>query len=272
MRIAINQCDGALPAPQRLAQLEDCLGRVRGTVDVMVCPELFASGYRIGVDEVHARAQSADGPFNTAAAELARRFGIALVYGYPERDGERVFNSACCIDRGGRMIANHRKLYLSGDYEEAAFATGSRYTVFDLDGVRAGLLVCFDVEFPESVRALARAGCEVVLVPTALAARWQHLTRMLIPARAFENGLFVVYANYAGREDDLDYCGNSLVAGPDGFERARGGGDAEVVFADIDPADNRAARAMLPYLDKLDAANIAEPAAAVPSADRGLRR
>ncbi len=271
MRVAINQCDGALSASARLAQLEDCLGRAQGTVDVMVCPELFASGYRIGVDEVHARAQSADGPFNRAAAELARRFGVALVYGYPERDGERVFNSACCIDRNGRMIANHRKLYLSGDYEETAFATGTQYTVFDLDGVRAGLLICFDVEFPESVRALARAGCELVLVPTALAARWQHLTRMLIPARAFENGLFVVYANYAGGEHDLDYCGNSLVAGPDGFERARGGAHAELLLADIDTADNRAARKVLPYLDKLDAAGIAESAAAMPSTD-AIRR
>ncbi len=252
MRIAIQQCDSISADPgRRLASLRSQVGGLTDQTDLIVCPELYATGYNIGVRSAHELAEAVDGPFNSAAAKIAREHDVGLVYGYAERDGDRVYNSACYIDRAGILRANHRKLYMSGQYEEATFHVGDRYTVCEIDGVRVGILICFDVEFPESVRACRTAGCDLVIVPTALCNRWVHLTRTLIPTRALENGLFLVYANYSGGEGDLVYCGNSMILGPDGFERARGGDQAEWVISDIDLADNEATRSTLPYLDKL---------------------
>ena len=254
MRIAIQQCEsiGADPKP-RLASFRAQIAGLEGKADVIVCPELYATGYNIGVQRVRDLAEALDGPFNSSAAEIARECDVGLIYGYAERDGDRIYNSACYIDRSGNLRANHRKLYLSGEYEEAAFDVGDRYTTCEIDGVRVGILICFDVEFPESVRACRASGCDLVIVPTALCERWVHLTHTLIPTRAFENGLFLVYANYVGAEDDLVYCGNSLIVGPDGLVRARGGDRADWVMTDIDLADNAVARRTLPYLDKLRA-------------------
>ncbi len=262
MRLAVYQCKsiGANPTA-RLESLRRAAAETAGSADVLVCPELFATGYNVGAATVRRLAEPVDGPFNTAAAAIARDNGLALVYGYAERAGDDVFNAAVCLDRDGRRLANHRKLYMSGAYEEAAFAVGRRYTAFDVCGVRCGLLICFDVEFPESVRAMRRAGCDVVIVPTALVDRWEYLTRTMVPTRAIENNLFLVYANYVGSEGGLTYCGNSVIVGPDGLDLARGGAEEERIDAPIDVDRARAARLVLPYLAKLSGATI-DPAGA----------
>jgi 5-aminopentanamidase len=267
MRIAVFQCDSIFADPEaRLDSLEQTASECAGHCDVLVCPELFATGYNIGPHLVRRLAEPLDGVFGHGVMRIARESGMAIVYGHAERDGDRIFNSATCIDHRGLRLGVHRKLFLSGPYEEGAFDTGDRYTTFDLCGIRTGLLICFDVEFPETVRALRRAGCDLILVPTALVGRWVHLTRTLIPTRAFENGVFLVYANYSGTEEGASYCGNSLIAGPDGFERARAGSAEELIFATIDPGDNLRARTTLPYLEKLGRAPITGPDTIV---DRG---
>lgn len=235
----------------RLQSLQQAASDCADSCDVLVCPELFSSGYNIGRESVTDLAEPADGPFNQAVCDIARDLDLAIVYGYPERQGDQIFNSACCVDRNGQTIANHRKLYLSGEYEESAFATGDRYTVFDLNGIRTGLLICFDVEFPESVRACRQQGCDLVVVPTALQDRWSHLTRTLVPTRAFENSIFLVYANYSGQEHGHAYAGNSLIVGPDGVERARAGRGDRLIGAEIDLEEVTNARAAIPYLAKL---------------------
>jgi predicted amidohydrolase len=119
--------------------------------------------------------------------------------------------------------ANHRKLQLPSDYERENFMRGGRLTLLDLAGWKAALLVCYDVEFPEAVRACALGGAELVVVPTALRDRWGFVANTMIPTRAFENGVFLLYANYAGSEGDWNYLGASCAIGPDGSEIARAG-------------------------------------------------
>jgi len=84
--------------------------------------------------------------------------------------------------------------------ERACFTAGSELTVFTIEGRRVALLICYDVEFPEAVRAVAATGAEVVIVPTALSEDWPFVARKMVPTRAFENGMFLLYANHAGRE------------------------------------------------------------------------
>src|SRR5699024_10220672 len=117
------------------------------------------------------RAEPADGPLSRAMADIAARAGVALVHGFPERDGERVYNSIQLVDDHGRALATYRKTHLFGDLDRGAFTPGEDLVVqADLHGHRIGLLICYDVEFPETVRAHALAGADLVVVPTALMA------------------------------------------------------------------------------------------------------
>ena len=106
----------------------------------------------------------------------------------------------------------------------------------ELDGLRLGVLICYDVEFPENVRLLALQGAALVAVPTANMAPYTFVCRALVPARAYENHLFLAYANRCGREGELEYLGQSCIVAPDGTDLARAGPGEEVILADIDPA------------------------------------
>jgi predicted amidohydrolase len=208
---------------------------------------LYLSGYNVG-DLIAARAEPQDGPSAQAVAEMAKEFSIAIAYGCPEKTKGADFNSCLALGPDGKVLANHRKLHLPSDYEKRYFQTADRVTTFDFRGWRFGIAVCYDVEFPETARACALKGASVLLAPTALAREWSLVARALIPTRAFENGLFVAYANYGGQEGDLEYLGESRIHGPMGEALALARGQEELILAELDPAAIAAARARLPYL------------------------
>jgi predicted amidohydrolase len=238
MRIALLQGPWA-PADvaanlNRLAEgARSAAGRGAG---LLICPEMFLTGYAIGPEAVRRLAEPVDGASAGRAAAIARDAGIALLYGYPELglDG-RVYNAAQLFDRHGTSLANHRKTHLFGDLDRSAFSPGDGPpTVAEVDGMRVGILICYDVEFPENVRALALAGCELVAVPTANMVPFSFVMEHLIPTRAYENHLFVAYVNRCGREGDIAYLGGSCAVGPDGLDLARAGPGEELLTADLE--------------------------------------
>lgn len=252
MRIALFQGpEQAGTVADNLQRLEDAArtAAARGA-RLLVCPEMFLTGYNIGAEAAARLAEPADGPSVRRAAGIAREAGIALAYGYPERaDGGAVFNAAILIDRDGRTLLNHRKCHLFGALDRGMFVPGSgEIALAEIDGVRVGLLICYDVEFPELVRLLALAGADLVLVPTALMEPFDVVARIIVPARAFENQLFVAYANRCGREGKLVYSGLSCVAGPDGVDLVRAGRGEELLTADLDLDALRQSRAVNTYL------------------------
>jgi predicted amidohydrolase len=254
LRLAIYQYQARDERPEdRLARLAEAVKALgRNSVDLVVCPELFLSGYNVGRRVVE-WAEPVDGPFGTGVAALAREYGTAIVYGYPEQAGAARHNAVACFDADGRLIANHHKLQLPNDYERAHFTRGNRLTFCEIAGWKVGILVCYDIEFPEAVRGSALGGAEIVVAPTALRTEWAFVTRQMIPTRAFENGVFVAYANYAGTEGDWSYLGESCVIGPNGSELARAGSGEEILRANLDATRIAPARARLPYLRDRDA-------------------
>jgi nitrilase len=216
--------------------------------DLLVCPELATTGYNIG-PAVHDLAEPADGPLSRRLAEIAGDARIAVVYGYPERAPEGVYNATQAIDRHGRRLANYRKCHLYGELDRDRFLPGGTGVVrFELARVRIGLLTCYDVEFPEAVRAHALAGTELVVVPTGLMEPYGAVSERMVPVRALESQLFVAYANRCGVEGDLTYCGSSCVIAPDGTELARAGRHEQLLLADVDPAALHASRRLNTYL------------------------
>src|SRR3989337_2929260 len=190
-----------------------------------------------------------DGPWLDRVAAIAGSAGVAILYGFPERDGDEVFNAAQLVDRDGTVLAKHRKSHLFGDLDPRTFTPGAGdLAVVDLEGARVGILICYDVEFPEAVRSLALAGADLVAVPTALMRPHEVVARTVVPARAYENQVYVAYANRSGHEADLAYCGESCVVGPDGADLARAGSGEELLLAEIDPARLASSRAVNTHL------------------------
>ncbi|MGW4487912.1 carbon-nitrogen hydrolase family protein [Amycolatopsis sp. NPDC004368] len=203
---------------------------------LLVTAEMITTGYAIGAAAIADRAEPADGPLARELGALARQHGVALVYGYPERDGDAVYNSAQLLSARGERLANYRKTHLFGDLDRDRFSPGDELVVqADLDGLRVGLLICYDVEFPEPVRAHALAGTQLLLVPTALMRPHDRVADVLVPIRAHESQLYVVYANRCDTEAELTYCGHSTVASPDETV-AKAGDGPELIFADVAPA------------------------------------
>jgi predicted amidohydrolase len=251
LRVALLQgpAGGPRPVDGNLAALDDAARRSAAAgARLLVTPELSLTGYALG-DGVAAAAETADGPSARAVAGIASRHGVAIVYGHPERDADAVYNSVALVGRDGRTLARYRKTHLYGGYERALYTPGGRLLVqADLEGVRVGLLVCYDVEFPETVRAHALAGTELLAVPTALMRPYDIVPRTLVPARSFENQLYVAYANRAGREGEFDFAGLSCLAAPDGSVPARAGRGEELLVAEVDTGRLAASREQNPYL------------------------
>ncbi|MBB0244135.1 carbon-nitrogen hydrolase, partial [Streptomyces alkaliphilus] len=252
LRLALAQGPAGLPASREaaLTALDSAAERAAaGGAALLVGSELSLTGYVLG-DRVPDLAEPADGPTDRAVARIAARHGVAIAHGRPELSGEGIHNTVRLTGPDGVTLAEYRKTHLYGEWERKVFVPGDRPVVAaELNGLRVGLLICYDVEFPEAVRAHALAGTELLLVPTALMAPHAFVARHLVPVRAAENGMYVAYANRCGAEGDLRFTGLSCLAAPDGSVPARAGEGEELLFAEVDPQAPAAARRITPYLE-----------------------
>ncbi|MER5199699.1 carbon-nitrogen hydrolase family protein [Streptomyces sp. NPDC002755] len=250
MRTALLQSSGRPGSVvENLKVLDEAADRAAAAgAGLLVAPEMFLTGYAIG-DDIARLAEPADGDSADAVAEIAGRHGLAVAYGYPERHGETVHNSAQLISADGDRLANYRKTHLFGCFERDHFRPGGQPVVqAELNGLTVGLMICYDVEFPENVRAHALAGTDLLVVPTAQMHPFQFVAESVIPVRAFENQMYVAYVNRVGQEGEFEFVGLSTLAGPDGVARTRAGRGEELVFADADPVALAASREANPYL------------------------
>jgi predicted amidohydrolase len=249
MKIALYQGPGHINNPEAaftLMAAEAAEAKAQGA-DILLLPEMYLSGYNIGPEaaQKHAIPQSGLAPAQT----IAQTHKIALVFGYPERVGEHVANAACLIDAGGRILLNYRKSHLYGDLDRAMFkALGSDFPIATLNGQKIGLLICYDIEFPEPARRLALAGADIILIPTAQMEPYNQVAKHVIPARAYENQVYLAYANHSGTDDGLDYIGLSSICGPDGEILASAGKTEDMLYATVDPAHHAAVRKADPLL------------------------
>ena len=237
-RVAAWQCQpGPRDVEGNLRRLDEiCATAAARQVEVLVTPEMFASGYGLTPDQASSLAEDPGGPTETAVAQIARRHRLAIVYGHPQSAASgRPYNAATLVGPDGVVRGRHRKAHLFGDVDRALFSPSpERPTAFDFDGSRVGLLICYDVEFPEAVRRLAVDGARTVLVPTANMVGYEVVQQLLVRARACENGCGLVYANYCGADDLFEYNGLSVICGPGGEVLAEAGAQGEeLIVADL---------------------------------------
>ncbi|KPC36221.1 Nitrilase/cyanide hydratase and apolipoprotein N-acyltransferase [Pseudomonas syringae pv. cilantro] len=240
MRIALYQCPPLpLDISGNLARLEQqAVNAAAQGAQLLICPEMFLTGYNIGAQAVSERAQAQDGPAATHIAAIAQANGIAILYGYPERGADQqIYNAVQLIDSKGTRLCNYRKTHLFADLDKSMFTAGDdHFPVVELNGWRLGLLICYDVEFPENTRRLALAGAELILVPTANMLPYDFVCDVTVRARAFENHCYLVYANYCGSEGEIRYCGLSSICAPDGSRPLLAGQDETLMIGTLDKA------------------------------------
>lgn len=235
LRLALLQaasCEGNTEAA--VAALERPL-RAAGAAGarMLVAPECWLPGYN--ARHLADLALPRGGAWQERLARLCRSAGTGLVLGYAERAGARLFNAALALDAEGNELAHYRKIQLWGPREQALFSPGDAYTTFDLQGRRAALLICYDVEFAPHVAALAARGASVILAPTANMLPFTHVARATVPAMAANHGIGMVYANYCGSEGDLGYAGGSVIVAADGEVLAAAGAAPALLIADLPP-------------------------------------
>ncbi len=229
MKLALLQ----LPSPAgdrgaALAALGPALAAAGAAGAVMlVTPETFLPGYNVPDPSGQALTRE---EATRIVAPLCRAAGCGVVLGYAERAGGTLYNAALAIDARGAVLANYRKIQLYGAREKALYTAGDAYATFDLEGTRAALLICYDVEFAQHVAALQRREVRLLLVPTANMLPFTHVSRATVPAHAANGGMTIVYANFCGRERDLTYAGRSLIAGPRGEIVVEAGADATALI------------------------------------------
>lgn len=250
MKLAVWQTAGSTGDPDAsLAALGETAARARAAdAALLLCPECWLAGYNLGT-QVGRFAQAADGAAAQQIATLARRHELAIAYGYAERarDGT-VFNSVQVIGPGGEQLAHYRKTHLFGAQERASYQPGSGFAApFEFAGLRIGLLICYDVEYPETVRSLALLGADLILVPTALTPEYVQVPRVIVPARSLENQVFVAYCNRTGVENGMPFLGHSCITAPDGHRLAAALEGEALLVADIDPAACHAGAGVFPY-------------------------
>ncbi|MBC8242480.1 MAG: hydrolase, partial [Alphaproteobacteria bacterium] len=188
-------------------------------------------------------------PSATRMADMAKRFGTTIVAGYPERCGDALHNAVMVCGVDGKRLLNYRKRVIPPGFEGTYFTPGDSAGLFELNGWKLAVLICYDVEFPEYVRQAALDGADMIIAPTALRSMWGFVADTMLPTRAFENGVYVLYANHAGMEGNCEYLGRSVILGPDGKEHARAGGGEALISATLARSAVLAARATLPYVD-----------------------
>lgn len=246
IRVAAWQCRPLpLDVAGNLARLERTAERAAAQgAGLLVVPELFTTGYAVGAAAVAELAEPYDGPSAREVARIATAHGLAIAWGFAERDGEAVYNAAALVDADGSRLAHHRKAHLWGEVDRAQFSPAGRPPesfALRADGTRAGLLICYDVEFPEATRRLALQDARLFVVPTANPVGCEVVQDVLLRARAAENGCALVYANYSGADEALTYNGTSMVVGPDGAVLAVAGTDEEALLVADVPLDGHPA-------------------------------
>ena len=221
--------------------------------DMLVVPELAVSGYG-AAEAFHRLACEAVGPIPERLSTIARDNAIAVIAGFPERAAGSIYNSALFTDGKGSSVV-YRKSHLYGDYERSWFRPDIPSSVLiTVNGINLGMLICYDVEFPENVRRLAQAGADLVVVPTALpkGSSGLMIAEHMIRVRAFENQVFVAYINHCGTDGTFSYAGLSCIAAPDGAFLAQAPSEGErLLFATIRPQDFARSRSENTYLADL---------------------
>lgn len=242
---------------ENLKKIEKTVTRAKKhSADLIIFPELSLTGYKVR-DEIYELAETIPGPSTSIVEKMAQETGTHIIFGMPERSEKTqatIFNSAVLVGPRG-FIGKYRKMYLpthSMFEEKRYFRSGYQSAVFDTELGRIGLIICYDMFFPEVVRLTRLQGAQLIVCISASPAVRRAFFETLTIARAMENTAFLAYVNLVGIEDGLQFWGGSRLVGPQGKVLLEAKYDEEdLVIGEVDYADIRAVETFVPTLRDL---------------------
>ncbi len=208
--------------PRNLGRMGDIVEEIcmRQKTDLIIFPELATTGYEIGVKFTDL-AERMPGPAVNFLAQRARDFDVYIAFGMvlKEKVESILYDAAILLGPDGEIVGDYRKIHLRGE-ERLTFRPGYRYNVFETNFGAIGLLIGWDLAFPEATRSLVLDGAELI----AVLANWEepHVEewRSYVLARAFENAVYIAAANRVGQEYSMTFFGQSMIVGPRGEAHA----------------------------------------------------
>jgi len=235
MKIGFLQFSPVFGAKEKnFEKVEKLLNNI--SADLFVLPELFNTGYLfLNKEELREMAEPKDGETCDFIHNLCRKKNCAIVYGFAEKDNDNLYNSAILMCGEG-IVGHYRKTHLFFE-EWFIFTPGDLpYQVFEYNGVKIGILICFDYIYPEAMRTLALKGAQIVVLPANLVL---HFCPDAMVTRSLENRIFTILADRTGFEErgtkKLNFIGKSQIVAPDGEILIRVGDDECVKVIEINP-------------------------------------
>ncbi|MFC4598037.1 carbon-nitrogen family hydrolase [Cohnella hongkongensis] len=204
--------------------------------DLIVLPEMWNTGYAL--TEIRKLADPDGARTKEVVSRFARRHGIHVLAGsIAQLRGDAVTNTIHVFDRSGAATAEYSKIHLFQLMNEHQhLEAGETAGAFELEGVPAAAMICYDIRFPELARKLALGGAKLLLVPAEWPHPRLHHWRTLLQARAIENQMFVVSCNTVGESGGSSFFGHSMAIDPWGEVLAEAGEEETIVVADLDLA------------------------------------
>jgi predicted amidohydrolase len=237
MRVAVAQMEPKLAEKER--NLDACLARLEEAAaagaELIVLPEMAIPGYMFdSAEEALPYAEAIPGPSTEAFERECRRLGMHAVCGLLERDGDTLYNAAILVGPDG-LIGSYRKTHLPFLGVDRFVVPGDELNVYDTPLGRIGVIICYDLRFPEVTRTLALKGADIVCLPTNFPMAAKVQTELITVARAAENRIYLLAANRVGKERTGEFCGWSQIVDPYGTRLAEAGETEEALLvAEVD--------------------------------------
>lgn len=205
-------------AEDNLVKMSETISKIASQqrVDLIVFPELITSGYELGVRFTEL-AQRVPGPTINLIAQRANEYGVYIAFGMvtKERVESVLYNSAILVGPDGELLEAYNKIHLRGE-ERMAFREGFKLPIIPTEIGNIGLMVGYDLAFPEVARSLSLDGAEILCVMANWEAGQIDEWKTYVRSRAYENSVFVAAANRIGEDVTLNFGGESMIVGPRG--------------------------------------------------------
>ena len=242
---------------ENIRKIEDNVVRAKKQgAELVIFPELSVTGYVLR-DQIYELAETIPGQATNILEKLAVKTGTYIVFGLPELSDKTqatIYNAAVLVGPDG-LIGKYRKMYLpthSVFEEKRYFRPGYQTAVFETELGKIGLIICYDVFFPEVSRLTRLKGAQLIVCISASPATRRAFFETLTVARAIENTAFLAYVNLVGIEDGLQFWGGSRLIGPNGRVLVKTKYDKEdLVIGEVNYADIRPIETFVPMLKDL---------------------
>ncbi|WP_397376359.1 carbon-nitrogen family hydrolase [Paenibacillus vietnamensis] len=217
--------------------------------DVILFPEMWNTGYAL--TEIETLADKEGARTKAFLSAFSQKHGVHIIGGsIAELKDGKVLNTIYVFDREGNVTSDYSKIHLFRLMDEEKYlAAGDKPGKLQLEGEEAGMMICYDIRFPELARKLALGGAKLLFVPAEWPHPRLHHWRTLLTARAIENQMYVVACNRTGESGDTRFFGHSLVLDPWGETVAEAGEEETIVRAEIDLSLVDAVRAKIPVFE-----------------------